>query len=244
MTDHPEPFLISELKLKYLFGPKSPFRIYQDRFIEMYAPDFSGEVVEIGGELHYNYREAFTNATNYLCTNIDRDYDRYLDITNNDLADNSVENILCSSVLEHIPDMHRALNEIRRVLKPGGRLLITVPFAYPHHDERDFWRIARDGYLHEFQGWDIRAVAHLGGMVSTLAEVLMRPRGKWTLRYTIYKSLALLVAGVLRPLERKDSFPLGYGLYAIKPPEAEVAATEEAPEESCSSAPEQREASD
>jgi SAM-dependent methyltransferase len=35
--------------------------------------------------------------------------------------------VWCSEVLEHIPDVAEALNEVRRVLAPGGRLLITVP---------------------------------------------------------------------------------------------------------------------
>ncbi len=36
--------------------------------------------------------------------------------------------VWCSEVLEHIPDVSFALGEIRRVLKPGGRALLTVPF--------------------------------------------------------------------------------------------------------------------
>ncbi len=36
--------------------------------------------------------------------------------------------VWCSEVLEHIPDVGFALAEIRRVLKPGGRLLATVPY--------------------------------------------------------------------------------------------------------------------
>jgi SAM-dependent methyltransferase len=39
-----------------------------------------------------------------------------------------IDLVWCSEVLEHIPDVGHALNEMRRVLRPGGRVLITVPY--------------------------------------------------------------------------------------------------------------------
>jgi SAM-dependent methyltransferase len=44
------------------------------------------------------------------------------------LGHGEVDLVWCSEVLEHIPDVGHALLEVRRVLKPGGRLLATVPF--------------------------------------------------------------------------------------------------------------------
>ncbi|HMK38177.1 MAG TPA: class I SAM-dependent methyltransferase, partial [Bacteroidota bacterium] len=43
------------------------------------------------------------------------------------LADGSVDVTVCYDVLEHVPDEAVALAEIRRVLKPGGEFLLTVP---------------------------------------------------------------------------------------------------------------------
>jgi SAM-dependent methyltransferase len=40
----------------------------------------------------------------------------------------SVDLVWCSEVLEHVADTEHLLLEARRVLKPGGRLLVTVPF--------------------------------------------------------------------------------------------------------------------
>jgi ubiquinone/menaquinone biosynthesis C-methylase UbiE len=40
----------------------------------------------------------------------------------------SVELVWCSEVLEHVADTAHLLLEVRRVLRPGGRLLVTVPF--------------------------------------------------------------------------------------------------------------------
>ena len=44
------------------------------------------------------------------------------------LGHGEVDLVWCSETLEHIPDVAHALLEIRRVLKPGGRLLATVPY--------------------------------------------------------------------------------------------------------------------
>lgn len=52
------------------------------------------------------------------------------------LADASVDHIVCSEVLEHLPDYRTALAELRRVLKPGGTLCISVPRSWP---ERICW---------------------------------------------------------------------------------------------------------
>jgi SAM-dependent methyltransferase len=44
------------------------------------------------------------------------------------LGHGEIDLVWCSEVLEHIPDVAHALLEVRRVLKPGGRLLATVPY--------------------------------------------------------------------------------------------------------------------
>jgi SAM-dependent methyltransferase len=54
------------------------------------------------------------------------------------LADASVDHIICSEVLEHLADHRPALLELRRVLKPGGTLCVSVPRAWP---ERICWAL-------------------------------------------------------------------------------------------------------
>ncbi len=60
--------------------------------------------------------------------------------------DDSVDAVLLLEVLEHLPDPRAALGEIARVLKPGGTLLLTMPFPYPVHDApHDYQRYTPHG---------------------------------------------------------------------------------------------------
>lgn len=53
------------------------------------------------------------------------------DITNLPLKDQSIDLVICSEVLEHIPDHGRAIAECIRVLKPGKHLVVSVPRRWP-----------------------------------------------------------------------------------------------------------------
>lgn len=52
-----------------------------------------------------------------------------LDILELDFDDNSFDLVICNHVLEHIPDDTRAMRELFRVLKPGGKAILQVPFS-------------------------------------------------------------------------------------------------------------------
>jgi ubiquinone/menaquinone biosynthesis C-methylase UbiE len=52
------------------------------------------------------------------------------DVRKMDLKDGSFDCILCTEVIEHVPDPVEVLNEIKRLLKPGGIFVSTVPWEY------------------------------------------------------------------------------------------------------------------
>ena len=58
----------------------------------------------------------------------------------------SVDVVLCTEALEHVPEPAVFLAEAYRCLKPGGRLLLTVPFAARwHFIPHDYWRFTPSG---------------------------------------------------------------------------------------------------
>jgi SAM-dependent methyltransferase len=61
------------------------------------------------------------------------------------------DRVIAAEVLEHIGDDQRALNEIARVLRPGGLLAVTVPAWLP---ERICWRLSDD--YHNVPGGHVR----------------------------------------------------------------------------------------
>ena len=66
-------------------------------------------------------------------------------IVNLPYVDGSFDIVVCSEVLEHLPDGKAAVAELVRVLKPGGDLVVTVPRFFP---ERVCWALSR-AYYHE-----------------------------------------------------------------------------------------------
>jgi SAM-dependent methyltransferase len=79
-------------------------------------------------------RYANTHGSEYLGAGIASgtirgDGVRHEDITALSFGDSSFNYVLSFDVLEHVPDYKKALQEVHRVLVPGGELLLSVPFA-------------------------------------------------------------------------------------------------------------------
>lgn len=78
----PPPEFITGLSPRgYLTGGTSPMRRYQNAFLEQYGPELTGRVIEIGGEVQYGNSRYFPNASEFICSNISRGYEMYLDVT-------------------------------------------------------------------------------------------------------------------------------------------------------------------
>lgn len=62
------------------------------------------------------------------------------------IADNSFDCVFCTGTLEHVRNPAQAIQEIYRIVKPGGLVHIDVPFIQGYHpDPTDYWRFTLDG---------------------------------------------------------------------------------------------------
>jgi SAM-dependent methyltransferase len=115
-------------------------------------------VIECSPRLGDAYRAAMATWFFYRTSDFDERAHRggiRLDLQAIDLPDASLDVLLCAHVLEHVPDAEKALGELRRVMAPGGHLLLQVPVlqartappASPefHGDDTPvFWRFGFD----------------------------------------------------------------------------------------------------
>jgi len=113
------------------------------------AFDCPGPVYEFGsyqveGQVDYaNLRGLFPGKTYVGCDfRQGPGVDRVEDVTAINLPDASVGTVLCIETFEHVFDVHKAFDEVFRVLKPGGLFLITSPFNFRIHGyPDDYWRM-------------------------------------------------------------------------------------------------------
>jgi SAM-dependent methyltransferase len=78
------------------------------------------------------------------------------DATNLPFSDGVVDCLINLAMLEHVPDPHAVLKEMRRVLKPGGDFLCYVPFCQPvHAAPSDYNRWTKDGAVRLFPHQDV-----------------------------------------------------------------------------------------
>lgn len=103
------------------------------------------------------------------------DYKAPLD--NLPIPDASFDAVLCTQVLEHLQKPLECVKEMHRVLKPGGRLFLTVPMAQDEHQTpHDYFRYTSYGlkYLCTAAGFSEVSVVPMGGMFLRWAYELPR----------------------------------------------------------------------
>jgi len=150
------------------------------------------------------------------------------DIVDIPAADASFEAILCTEVIEHVPDPQLALAEMHRLLMPGGKLILTAPFCSlthfsPFHYATGFSRFFYEHHLAKL-GFEILELNFNGNFFDYLVQEADRVdfvQRKYcgSARFGIIDKLAILffkiLMGRLSKKDRGSEELLCFGLHVL-----------------------------
>jgi SAM-dependent methyltransferase len=89
------------------------------------------------------------------------------------INESTYDSAICLEVLEHTNQPQKVLNEIHRILKPNGVLVLTVPHLSRLHDiPNDYFRYTKFGiiYLLEQSGFEVKEVIKKGGLLTFIGH--------------------------------------------------------------------------
>ena len=132
----------------------SPARMESNRWLATRTASIQGRVLSIGAAddsdgAGRHYRDYFISAASYT-TSEHIPYpgcDLVIDVRHMpQVPDASFDCVFCSGVLEHVDDYDAGMREVTRILKPGGVLLLGLPFRQKLHlAPTDYWRFTEFG---------------------------------------------------------------------------------------------------
>lgn len=131
-------------------------------------------------------------------------------------ADDSMDIVMATQTLEHVADPAFAVGEFRRVLKPGGVLILTAPFYWPLHEEPfDYYRYTKYGLLHllESHGFSVHEIRADGGDWAQMGlSFALRLNRRW------WAPVRLGLNTIFVTLDRmfhSESLPTNYSVLAV-----------------------------
>ena len=199
--------------------------------LKRYQLFFTGKTLDVGAG-DQPYRKMFTNTTQYLATNTKSHYkdqsaalDKYTDVWIKDASELPFENgqmdgVLCFQVLSVVEKPDLFFKEVERILKPGGRFLLTTDFLYPTWSSEDRGRFSKQQLekIIKKSGLAVLKTESFGGMRSLLFSLLSRRIRSYPSRIKdasfvskVFKTLVFFMSLLLLPL---ISFT-GYLIYLI-----------------------------
>ncbi len=181
----------------------------------------------------FDYRQLFRRQR-YIRLDINVAYpglDCVADVNKLPFADQCVDTVLANNLLEHVNTPHLLLAEVHRVLKPGGKLYVLVPFfTHIHQAPMDFFRYTKYGLasLFEQAGFTQLSLESVGGLFAIQSyligvcfrrvfEMLSQKRGGRVLVKVLqplwsrcFYYLVLPLFSRLDRLDPHDDYALGY----------------------------------
>lgn len=142
------------------------------------------------------------------------------------LPSSGFDTVILSDVLEHLPNPDLLWDEMQRILRPDGKLILSVPFYYWLHEEpHDYYRYTRHALerycrLHDFH---VLIIVEVGGAPEILADIVAKLSMRFLGRTGRFVAIAVQRISSILDASRRwrefskrsaGSFPLGYFLVA------------------------------
>ncbi len=202
--------------LKEIWEGKSLARALMHKSIK--DKKINGLVIDIGGGNNPEYWNLFNKEGNLEIISVDlkqsADNKINLEIDNLPFDDSSADVLLMFNILEHIYNYRHLVQEVKRVLKPGGQVIGFVPFLVNYHpDPHDYFRYTKESLkciFEEVNGKEIK-IKELGRgpfAVNYNNIMLSVPRLVRVIIFPVYYYLDSIYLW-LRP-NITQRFPLGY----------------------------------
>ena len=150
------------------------------------------------------------------------------DLQDTGLPDAQYDTIVCTQVLQHLPEPARAIGEIARMLKPGGKAILSAPhLVWLHNEPHDYMRFTGHGMKFLLEAAGLRSLSSrpAGGLIcflayapSTLALALLWPLKPAFLVGLLCNRLFIRLALLAdRLLGMRSLYPTNYIAVAEKP---------------------------
>lgn len=122
------------------------------------------------------------------------------------IADASFRVALCTGLLEHVAEPAALVAELRRILQPGGRLILSASAVFPFHGApENFFHFTPGGLRHLFRDWaGFERLSGSSRPFETVAILLQRIN----LQCDIFPPVRLLVELLVRLMPLLDPFVL------------------------------------
>jgi SAM-dependent methyltransferase len=157
-------------------------RSIQADFLKKYASDKKTLDLGSGGD-PYGYGQYFQNR---VTVDIDplRKPEIVADAHHLPFREGEFDVVLSIEMLEHVKNPFQVAAEIKRVLKPGGLLLLTTRFVYPLHDApHDYFRFTKYGLKELFGDLEIIELTAEAALFTSLAILYQRIAFQTRLRF-------------------------------------------------------------
>ena len=208
-------------KISYEFNPNIFYSGYILRkklllAINKYSDRMSGRMMDFGcGSKPY---KSLFNVQEYVGVDFqgaghsheNEQIDVFYDGVTLPFPDNHFDSVFSTEVFEHVFNLEEILLEIKRVMKPGAKILVTCPFAIPEHEQpNDYARYSSFGLKHLFEKNNFKVLEYekIGNHFETLIQLRIS-------YYSLVLFPKLDKLGIIKTIAEHIVYPI-YNIYGI-----------------------------